>query len=168
MRTGATTHGGSLGERRGAAPFSWRSMSPHRVGFSLYVMTRLRLLGLFLGMLASCGESEPKLPVQVQEPPEDTATEEAKVRPAPSDAYVTILQTRGGGRIRYQLGDRETADIEELGRWLRRLKETFDEGGLTPVGRVYASRSTSRQDIKAVLQEFADAGFDKVDFKGPR
>ncbi len=49
---------------------------------------------------------------------------------------------------------------------MRRLKETFDEGGLTPVGRVYASRSTSSQDIKAVLQEFADAGFDKVDFYG--
>ena len=135
-------------------------------------MKRLSLLGLFLGILTGCGESETKPPVEVQEPleveepTEDTAPEEAKDRPAPSDAYVTILQTRAGGRIRYKLGDRETADIGELGRWLRRLKETFDESGLTPVGRVYASRSTSSQDIKAVLQEFADAGFDKVDFHG--
>jgi len=119
-------------------------------------MQRLLLLWLSLGSLTGCGD-RPTPRDESREPTEapdraDVAPEqskEVKARPAPSDAYVTILQVRKGAVARYKLGDRETTDIDELGRWLRRLKEIFDEGGLALIGRVYGSRTAESDDVKA-------------------
>lgn len=124
------------------------------------------VLGLLACMPTGCEKLEPESPVKAAKPAEDAASEEAKEAPAPGDAKVTILQAREGGAIRYRLGDRETADIEELGRWLRLLKRVMDDGGIVPAGRIYAGHFTRHEEIVAVLQEFADAGFDKVDFYG--
>jgi hypothetical protein len=69
-------------------------------------------------LLAGCGRKE-GTDTADQETPGQTRT----------DAFVTIVQKERGAPIRYQLGERETGELDELGRWLAEARRCWSNSG---------------------------------------
>jgi hypothetical protein len=82
------------------------------------------------------------------------------------EAFVTILQKSAEAPVHYRLGDRETKDLDELGRWLAQTKERADAAKVPVAARIYASNFTPHAEVVKVLEEFTTLGFTEVEFFG--
>ena len=69
--------------------------------------------------------------------------------------------------FKYKFGDRETADLAKVKSWIDEAYRTAKDTENSKVkGEIKAGHKVPHKYVVAVLNKFADAGLDKVDFFG--
>ncbi|MGH7162251.1 MAG: biopolymer transporter ExbD [Planctomycetota bacterium] len=91
-----------------------------------------------------------------------------KEEPRPWGLGQTRLMVSMPTEARYRFGDQDTDKIEDVGRWIRDgLDAAKASGGETKIlGEIKAGHKVPVKFVVAVLNKFAEAGLDKVDFYG--
>ncbi|MHC4547205.1 MAG: ExbD/TolR family protein [Planctomycetota bacterium] len=71
--------------------------------------------------------------------------------------------------FKYRFGDRETADLGDVARWIKEAYKTAEGAANTKVlGEIKAGHKVPHKFVVAVLNKFAEAGMEKVDFYGTK
>ena len=69
--------------------------------------------------------------------------------------------------VKYRFGDQETSSLSEVVKWIRNAYKAAEGTDNTKVlGEIKAGHKVPHKFIIAVLNKFAEAGLEKVDFFG--
>jgi len=70
-------------------------------------------------------------------------------------------------KVKFRFGQQETDDISDVGKWIKdAYKATEGTENVTVKGEIKAAHKVPHKFVVAVLNKFAEAGLEKVDFFG--
>ncbi len=70
-------------------------------------------------------------------------------------------------KVKFRFGQQETDDIRDVGKWIKdAYKATEGTENVTVKGEIKAAHKIPHKFVVAVLNKFAEAGLEKVDFFG--
>jgi len=68
--------------------------------------------------------------------------------------------------VAYRMGTQETKDLKTVGAWIAAARKQAEGTEATVKGEIKAAHRVPHKFVVAVLNKFAEAGLDKVDFYG--
>jgi len=85
-----------------------------------------------------------------------------KPRKGQPDKRVTVTMPTV---VKYRFGDRETNSLKAVAKWIKDAKAA-QTGDVKVIGEIKAAHKVPHKFVVAVLNKFAAAGMEKVDFYG--